>query len=93
MPPFDYVVMITEVCGLIYDMISKLINCKKRIESLISLPENLLLVLYRLVNKCLKLLITGMLNNVIFLGHTAPIKKGLKKKIYGHQENKKSKTT
>ena len=31
-PPFDYVVMITEVCGLIYNLISKLINRKKNRE-------------------------------------------------------------
>ena len=31
-PPFDYVVMITEVRGLIYNMISKLINRKKNRE-------------------------------------------------------------
>ena len=84
--------MITEVCGLKSNMISKLVNHKKNREPYQS-PRKLTSFPYRLVNKCLKLLITGMLNNVIFLGHTAPIKKGLKKKIYGHQENKKSKTT
>ena len=71
--------MITEVCGLKSNMISKLVNHKKNREPYQS-PRKLTSFPYRLVNKCLKLLITGMLNNVIFLGHTAPIKKGLKKK-------------
>ena len=30
MPPFDYLVTITEVCGLKFNMISKLINHRRK---------------------------------------------------------------
>ena len=43
--------------------------------------------------RCLKLLITGMLSNVVFLGHIASIKKGLKEKHNLRKIIKISKTT
>ena len=48
LPPFDYLVMIIEVCGLKSNIwYPSLLNTERK-ESLISLTENLLLVLYRL---------------------------------------------
>ena len=65
--------MITEVCGLKSNMISKLIKHRKKRDPDQS-PRKLTAGF-----KCLKLLITGMLGYVVVLGHTASIKKGLKK--------------
>ena len=66
------------VCGLKSDMISKLIKHRKKKRTW-SVYQKTYCLSYTAF-KCLKLLITGMLGNVVFLGHTASIKKGLKKK-------------
>ena len=65
------------VCSLKSNMISKLIKHRKKKRTWSVYQKTY--CLSHTVFKCLKLLITGMLGNVVFLGHTAAIKKGLKK--------------
>ena len=59
-------------------MINKLIKHRKKREPYQS-TRKLTACLIHSGFKCWKLLITGMLGNAVFQGHTASIKKGLKK--------------